>query len=205
MTDQTTPEPLTDDRYSLDEIRTYLDGPPVVADHRHHRDVDRMAWLLDEVDRLRAKLEEARQAAGAEHGRAAALEAAYREASTGRDARDAEIERLTAARDQAREGRDRADQQIRYHLDVARAAERERDQARAERDALDAKINGDGVISCTGCGRCSVCRRRGITAYSVLGLDPAETDTRDKYEQQPGAENFGGRGRRAGRGSAGHG
>ena len=43
---------------------------------------------------LRAQLTEARQAAGAEHGRAAAFEAAHREVRTGRDARDAEIERL---------------------------------------------------------------------------------------------------------------
>lgn len=52
--------------------------------------------LLNEVDRLRAELHEAHRTAGAEHGRAAALEAAYRETCTARDARDTEIERLRA-------------------------------------------------------------------------------------------------------------
>lgn len=51
---------------------------------------------LAEVDRLRTELTEAHRTAGAEHGRAGALEAAYREACTARDARDTEIARLRA-------------------------------------------------------------------------------------------------------------
>lgn len=47
-------------RYSLDQIRAYLAGPPVVADERHRSDTDRMAWLLDRVDRLEGQLATAR-------------------------------------------------------------------------------------------------------------------------------------------------
>lgn len=44
------------ERYSLDEIRAYLAGPPVVEGYRHHEDVDRMAWLLDLHDSVRDQL-----------------------------------------------------------------------------------------------------------------------------------------------------
>lgn len=52
--------------------------------------------VVAEVDRLRTELHEAHRTAGAEHGRAAALEAAYRETCTARDARDTELARLRA-------------------------------------------------------------------------------------------------------------
>ena len=84
MTDQT-PAQLAEP-YILDGIRSYLDGPPVVADHRHHRDVDRMAWLLAGVDRLRARNAELSRRLG-EH------------ADDLGDART-EIDRLRAHRDQ---------------------------------------------------------------------------------------------------------
>lgn len=56
----------------------------------------KLSAVQDEAARLRAELDEAHRTAGAEHGRAAALEAAYRETCTARDARDTEIERLRA-------------------------------------------------------------------------------------------------------------
>lgn len=34
----------------------------------------------------------------------------------------------------------------------------------------------DGVIACTGCGKCSYCRKRGVTAADVLGLGGEATD-----------------------------
>jgi len=34
----------------------------------------------------------------------------------------------------------------------------------------------DGVIACSGCGKCSYCRKRGVTAADVLGLGGEATD-----------------------------
>lgn len=86
-----TPLDLEAIRARLDDIDTYLG----VGEFLKHAPAD-LRRLLPEVSRIRAELDEAYRAAGAEQGRAAALEAANREACTARDVRDTEIVRLQA-------------------------------------------------------------------------------------------------------------
>lgn len=93
MNDEQPAQPLTD--AELSQIRGYLDntdayGPRSVGNH------NMLCRLLAEVDRLRAALHEAHRTVSAEEGRAAALEAVYRQTCTERDVRSAEIERLWA-------------------------------------------------------------------------------------------------------------
>lgn len=86
-------QPLTDE---LAAARAFANGEIPASPEAVQTGREIAASLLAEVDRLRAELEEAHRTAGAEHGRAGAMEAAYREVCTARDARDAEIERLRA-------------------------------------------------------------------------------------------------------------
>lgn len=162
---------------ALDALAAHIDALPPGGEA-----LQGPVWYRDglrDAAAIALTLAEARQAAGAEAGRAAALEAAYREAHTGRDARDAEIQRLTAKLDAVRE----VEPTLRHIYSASDGTQAERAVVDTVDELIGQALDGDGVTACTGCGRCSVCRRGGVTAHSVLGLDPAETDARDKYEQ----------------------
>ena len=190
MTDQTTPEPLTDDILAAMRDRSQGIDCAREADDSAE-DVPR---LLDEVDRLRAERDrlytetlrlgislaetirerqQARQALGAtQRDRAAALDVAA-DLTAERDQARAEIDRQRHEREKYTERWDALDLQrlAALELHALPFCETCNDHGPCEtRRALD----GDGVTACTGCGRCSVCRRGGVTAHSVLGIGPAE-------------------------------
>lgn len=87
MNDDQPTQRLTDT--DIEDMRDWYNK---VRDHR-------VGALLAEVDRIRAELYEAHRTVSAEEGRAAALEAVYRQTCTERDVRSAEIERLRAEND----------------------------------------------------------------------------------------------------------
>lgn len=140
------------------------------------------ARLLDEVERLRGLEADLRWLCEQHIPFERAME---RESARARTERN----EARAERDAAIECRDRADRQIRYHLDVARAAERERDALAAKLAAvreLHRPVNHRGIQVCNGCTSLDVLMqtmsgrgRRGVeypcaTARAALGKTGGE-------------------------------
>lgn len=194
MTDQTTPEPLTDDE--LAAMRDRSQGIDCAREaYDSAEDVPR---LLDEVDRLRTERDrlytetlrlgislaetiherhQARQALGAtQRDRAAALDVAA-DLTAERDQARAEIDRQRHEREKYTERWDALDLQrlAALELHALPFCETCNDHGPCEtRRALD----GDGVTACTGCETCSVCRARGLHRWEAIAtVRPGHVET----------------------------